>query len=274
MTNDAFAPLRAAAARRKATAPAGLLRARPDASLPTPRRAGAGRFRRRLRGAPPLQGRWSLTAPVFGAADVAGDAHARAWAELLLERYGVLTRELVRAEGHPGGFAALYPALSALETVGAARRGYFVEGLGGAQFALPGAVDRLRALEDAETAPLVLATADPAQLYGAGLRWPGEPAKAPARRGGTQLVVYAGRPALSVEAGGKRLRLLEAATADPAVLDRSLAALAAAVRSGRAPRLAIERIGDWPATASPLAARLPALGFRLVVDRFTLDAGP
>ena len=173
VTNDAFAPLRSRGLKAVAAPAAG-------------RRAGSGRFRRRTRGAPPLQGRWSLAADIFRAAPDDVDARRRAWAELLLERHGVLTRELVRAEGFPGGFAALYPALSALETLGAARRGYFVEGLGGAQFALPGAVERLRALEDAPDQALVVATADPAQLYGAGLRWPDADARPPARRpGGT-----------------------------------------------------------------------------------------
>ena len=91
-----------------------------------------------------MQGRWSLTEPLFrGTVDPA--ARRRAIAELMLERYGILTREQVRAEGVPGGFTAIYPELSQLETLGVARRGYFVEGLGGAQFALPGAVERLRA---------------------------------------------------------------------------------------------------------------------------------
>ena len=189
-TNDAFAPLR----QRGAKAPGAAARGR---------RASSGRFRRRARGAPPLQGRWSLAEDVFRAASADTGARGRAWAELLLERHGVLTRELVRAEGYPGGFSALYPALSALETLGAARRGYFVEGLGGAQFALPGAVERLRAQEEAPDAALVIATADPAQLYGAGLRWPDAEVRPPSRRAGAYLVTVGGRPALSVHAGGR-----------------------------------------------------------------------
>ena len=105
-------------------------------------------------------------------------------AELLLERYGIVTREQVLAEGIPGGFSSLYDQFAALETIGVARRGYFIEGLGGAQFALPGAVERLRAQRDDDTAPpIVLAATDPAQPYGAVLRWPqrdGE-ARRPAR---------------------------------------------------------------------------------------------
>ena len=233
------------------------------------RRAGSGRFRRRARGTPPLQGRWSLAADVFGAGPEDQGARRRAWAELLLERHGVLTRELVRAEGLPGGFAALYPALSALETLGVARRGYFVEGLGGAQFALPGAVERLRALEEAPDQPLVIATADPAQPYGAGLRWPDADVRPPARRAGAQLVTVGGRPALSVHSGGKSLRVLgRADDAGPA-----LEALAAAVRAGRLRRLVIDTIDGEPAVSSPLAERLLALGFRRGLHDFALAPG-
>ena len=99
----------------------------------------------------------------------------RALAELLLERQGIVTRDGVRAEGIPGGYGAVYGELRALETLGLCRRGYFVEGLGGAQFALAGAVERLRELrprEDDEPEALVLAAADPAQPYGAALPWP------------------------------------------------------------------------------------------------------
>ncbi len=106
-------------------------------------------------------------------------ARRRALGELLLERYGIVTREQVLAEGIPGGFSAIYPELSQLETLGVARRGYFLEGLGGAQFALPGAVERLRAGAAGggggsrdDGAPLVLAAVDPAQPYGAALPWP------------------------------------------------------------------------------------------------------
>src|SRR5205085_6558035 len=127
------------------------------------RRAAPGRFtaRRRANTSPLLQGRWSLTESLFrDASDPA--AQRRALAEILLERYGILTREQVRAEGISGGFAGLYPELSQLEVLGLARRGYFVEGLGGAQFALLGAVERLRSLESDERSALVLSAVDPA----------------------------------------------------------------------------------------------------------------
>ena len=86
----------------------------------------------------------------------------------MLERYGIVTRETVLAEGVPGGFSTLYAELGNLELLGTARRGYFVEGLGGAQFALPGAVERLRSLPEADGSFQVLAATDPANPYGAG----------------------------------------------------------------------------------------------------------
>src|SRR5262249_61940761 len=99
----------------------------------------------------------------------------RALAELLLERQGMVPGEGVRGEGIAGGYGAVYGELRALETLGVCRRGYFVEGLGGAQFALPGAVERLRELrprEGEEQEPLVLAAADPAQPYGTAMPGP------------------------------------------------------------------------------------------------------
>ncbi len=251
VTNDAFAPLRSRGARQAAAPRAG--------------RPSSGRFRRRARGTPPLQGRWSLAEAVFRGAPGDDDARRRAWAELLLERHGVLTRELVRAEGFPGGFSALYPALSALETLGVARRGYFVEGLGGAQFALPGAVERLRAQEDGPQKALVIATADPAQLYGAGLRWPDAEVRPPARRAGAYLITVTGRPVLSVHAGGRSLRRL----GRPDDVESALVALAAAVtrpdpapaRAGHHRRRAGRR---QPARRPPRRAGLPSRASRLL----------
>jgi ATP-dependent Lhr-like helicase len=128
ITNDAFAPRRA---RRRSLAPAAPSRRR--------RRFGA----RRSGTQPQVQGRWSLAAPLFEPRPSERE-RAAALAELLLERHGIVTRETVVSERVPGGFASIYGELSALETVGTAQRGYFVEGLGGAQFALPAAVERLR----------------------------------------------------------------------------------------------------------------------------------
>src|SRR5204863_1242326 len=112
--------------------------------------------------------------------------HGRATA--LLERYGVVTRVGVAAEDFGGGFSAVYPVLKAMEDAGRARRGYFVEGLGAAQFAVPGAEDRLRALRESPAEPLtlVLAATDPANPYGAVLPWPAE---GPQRAAGAQVVL-------------------------------------------------------------------------------------
>ncbi len=223
-TNDAWAPLRAP---RLA-----LARARPE------RRASARRFGSRRTGAQSqVQGRWGLTAPIF-AGDVGGPERRRALAELLLERYGILTREQVLAEGIKGGFAMLYDTLCNLETLGVCRRGYFVEGMGGAQFALPGAVERLRAARSATAAdgpppaallapaaasdprgigerpralggggPVVLAAADPAQPYGAALPWPKRDVqeRRPSRVAGAYVVLVADEPVLYVERGGRSL---------------------------------------------------------------------
>ena len=183
-TNDAFAPLRSP----KLTAtPAWSQRARASRRSFSARRRG---------GQPAVQGRWSLTASLFGRDDDPV-ARRRTQAELLLERYGIVTREQVLAEGIPGGFSSLYDSLAALETIGVARRGYFVEGLGGAQFALPGAVERLRAQRDDDAAPpVVLAATDPAQPYGAALKWPDTPA--PPRPAGRRLRRAGGRRAGAV----------------------------------------------------------------------------
>ena len=119
-----------------------------------------------------------------------------------------MTRDGVRAEGIPGGYGAVYGELKDLETIGACRRGYFVEGLGGAQFALAGGVERLRELrsaEEDEPEPLVLAAADPAQPYGAALPWPRRAGSRAARVAGAQVVLLGGEAALFVERGGRTL---------------------------------------------------------------------
>ncbi len=183
VTNDAWAPLRAPRA-----SPAPRLAV---SNGPHPRRFGRSSLRGGRRGTgAQVQGRWSLTSSIFGEL---GDPRElrRAQAELLLERYGVLTREQVRAEGIPGGFAGVYGALSELETLGTCRRGYFVEGLGGAQFALPGAVERLRSGRSSEEGrACVLSAVDPAQPLGAALPWPRreDRKRRPARVAGAHVV--------------------------------------------------------------------------------------
>jgi ATP-dependent Lhr-like helicase len=265
VTNDAFAPLRA-----------------PRLTLARQQRAAASarRFGRRRRpAAPQIQGRWSLTAPLFADAPAHGP-RMRAVAEVMLERYGIVTRETVLAEGIPGGFSALYGELVNLETLGTARRGYFVEGLGGAQFALGAAVERLRGLRSDEPAgPLVLAATDPANPYGASLPWPkreGEAAnRRPSRVPGAYVVTLDAEPVLYVERGGKGLvALREPFEGDePAPwLAEALAALADEVHRGRIGRIGVERFDGDPVVGSPAGALLIEAGFRQGPRKLTLSA--
>jgi ATP-dependent helicase Lhr and Lhr-like helicase len=257
-TNDAWAPLRSP----KLTAAA-----------PWSQKARAERRRsfsaRRRGAAPTVQGRWSLTAALFTGDDPA--ARRRAQAELLLERYGIVAREQVLAEGIPGGFSSLYDSLAALETIGVARRGYFIEGLGGAQFALPGAVERLRSQrDDDEAPPVVLAATDPAQPYGAALKWPRSENRSPARTAGAYVVLAGAEPVLYVERGGKGLQIL-VDEADPR-MGPAMEALVEAVQRGRIRRLAVERVNGEPVVGSPYEEALLALGFRAGPRKLTLSA--
>jgi len=210
----------------------------------------------------------------------------RAIAELLLERYGIVTRETVLAEGIPGGFSTLYGELTNLETLGTVRRGYFVEGLGGAQFALPAAIERLRGLRADEPAgPLVLAATDPANPFGATLPWPkregAENARRPSRVPGAFVVALDAEPVLYVERGGKGLLPLrdlerkgtpEHAGELGAWLTQALEALAGEVRRGRVPRLRLERFDGEPVLGTAVGALLVELGFRQGPRRLTLSA--
>jgi ATP-dependent Lhr-like helicase len=301
-TNDAWAPLRAPRLSLARSEGSG----RPAShgahavGRAGPPNVGRSRFRgRRRAGAQSqVQGRWSLTEPVFraGADGPSGAAERRrTLAELLLERYGIVTREQVLAEGVKGGFAMLYDTFCNLETLGVCRRGYFIEGMGGAQFALPGAVERLRAgparaiadatSEEQRERTLVLAAADPAQPYGAALAWPkreGADGRAgtqpragrPARVAGAYVVLVADEPVLYVERGGRSLIALADASHGHGTnpLHEGLAALAYAVRTGRLGKLALERIDGEPATASSLAEALVELGFDSGPRRLTLSA--
>ena len=186
----------------------------------------------------------------------------RALAELLLERQGIVTRDGVRGEGIPGGYGSVYGQLRALETLGVCRRGYFVEGLGGAQFALPGAVERLRELrprEGEEQEPLVLAAADPAQPYGAGLSWPKRADGRAARVAGAFVVLLGGEAALFVERGGRSLVALREPEDD--WLRVALAALVEHVKAGGAKRLAVERFDGEPVSETAIYPLLLDAGF-------------
>ena len=127
-----------------------------------------------------------------------------ALAGVLLQRHGVLTREAVLAEGTPGGFAGVYPVLRAMEEAGRIRRGYFIEGLGASQFALPGAVDRLRGLREPDGRIVALAATDPANPYGIVIPWL-ESAGRPARAAGAYVVLESGELKLFLERGGRSL---------------------------------------------------------------------
>ena len=172
-------------------------------------------------GPPEAAGRWSLVEPP-AAISATERLHAQALA--MLERHGVLTREAVASEGLDGGFSAVYPVLRALEDAGRIRRGYFVDGLGAAQFALSGALDRLRATRDPAVVNggrtiHLLAAADPAQPYGAALAWPrrGETDRRPLQRAaGAYVVLVDGVAALYLERGGATLQTLPAAD-DPEI---------------------------------------------------------
>jgi len=284
VTNDAWAPLRAPR----------LTLARAQAARDR-RRGGSGRAgtrfsSRRLGAQAQVVGRWVPAAPLFRGSDLAIErgqtlqsstasaandprARRRVLAELLLERHGIVTREHVVGEGIAGGFSGLYDVFGDLETLGVCRRGYFVEGLGGAQFALPGAVERLRAQKaDEEAPPLVLAAADPAQPYGAVLPWPkreGE-TRAPQRVAGATVVLAGAEPVLYVERGGRGLRTL--IDADDPRLRPSLDALAAWVKAGRGRRLALEKVDGESVIGHALHEVLVEAGFRQNPTKLTLSA--
>ncbi len=305
LTNDTLAPLRVltagggaqrrtpAAARRTAAPPLPpRLRGDPVRTdvfnpRPAPRRFAGGGLRRpsmpSRTGPPTVTGRWSLLPDRASEPGVAGaeaaTMRAHAQALTLLERHGVLTKGAVAAERVPGGFGGVYPVLRAMEETGQCRRGYFVEGLGAAQFALPGAVDRMRALagdprradpaaagasSDYSERTVALAAADPAQPYGAALPWPDRPgetaaAHRPGRKAGALVVLCSGELVLYVERGGKTLLSW---SDEPAVLESCAAALAGAVRDGALGRITVEKADGEAVHGSPLAKALEAAGFR------------
>jgi ATP-dependent Lhr-like helicase len=247
VTNDTFAALRALS----------LPRSRSKAT-PRPGRLTA-------LGPPRAAGRWSLVADLVGE-DRSPTERGHALAISLLERHGVVTREAVAAEGIAGGYAAVYPVLRAMEEAGRARRGYFVAGLGAAQFALPGAVDRLRAAREPtdDGAVRILAATDPAQAYGAALAWPRgvDDERLPLQRAaGAYVVSVDGDAALYLERGGRSLLRLPGVTAEQSA--RAVAALPSLVGSGRPMReLRLERVDRGPVAESALAEPLREAGFR------------
>jgi len=216
-----------------------------------------------------VAGRWSLVTHLIGSG-ASPTERATALATQLLDRHGVLTRDAVAAEDVPGGFSAVYGVLKAMEESGRVRRGYFVEGLGGAQFAVPGAVDRLRALRagqaEAETGlAMALAATDPANPFGAALPWPdplvgksGPHRHTPKRAAGAHVVLRDGRLVVFVERGGRSLVTFTAEEDDLAAAAQALAGL---VATGRVDRFAITRIDGQESLDAPVTASLRAAGF-------------
>jgi ATP-dependent Lhr-like helicase len=191
-----------------------------------------------------------------------------------LDRYGVVTRGSVLTEAIEGGFGTAYRALSALEESGQCRRGYFVEGLGAAQFAGTGAVDRLRSeqSEPAELRGLVLAACDPANPYGAALPWPEREGHRPGRKPGALVTLVNGRLVFYVERGG---RTLLSFTDDPEVLSPAAAALAGAVRLGQLGRITVERAdGQHVFGSAAVSTSLQEAGFVMTPSGLRLRPAP
>lgn len=266
LTNDTLAPLRsllgsgrtagATAHRARRNVPRGRYGTLTAAARPTSRT-----------GPPTVSGRWSL----LPSAEPDPTHRAHALARTLLDRHGVVTRGAVQAEGVEGGFSATYRVLSAFEDNGQARRGYVVEGLGAAQFAMDGAVDRLRAVSTARDRAepgsarraLVLAAADPANAYGAALPWPEPPDGAghkPGRKAGALVVLVDGELTLYMERGGKTLLSWATDPEDPALL-AAAEALASAARAGALGTVTVERTNGASSLTSPLGRALEAAGF-------------
>ncbi len=271
LTNDTPGPIRALVGGGRAT----------HTQRPRPLRGRYSRYGRPVAGRaslpsrsgpPTMTGRWSL----LPERDLDPTRRAHALAETLLDRYGVLTRGSVTAERPSGGYAAVYRVLRAFEEAGRVRRGYFIEGLGAAQFAMPGAVDRLRgysrsdgirpgvaAGEATERSALVLAATDPANPYGAALPWPERPGEVasghkPGRKAGALVVLLDGDLVLYVERGGRTL-LTWADDLDN--LQPTVDALALAVREGALGKLTVERADGEGVLTSPLGRALEAAGF-------------
>jgi ATP-dependent Lhr-like helicase len=256
VTNDTFQPLRALGGTKSAST-----------RRPGPQRAS-------LAG-----GRWSLLADQLGAAPSATErAHARA--TTLLERHGVLTREVAASEPLTGGFGGIYKVLRAMEEAGRIRRGYFVEGLGGAQFAWPGAVDRLRSARlehEAGAGPqtaLLLASADPACPFGVTLPWPEVPESAgrPRRAAGARVVVIGGEAVAFADRGLKSLITFAALNA-PGRVALLVDALRPLARHRRGRVLRVETIDGLPARQAPLADALREAGFASDHKGLLLEAG-
>jgi len=264
VTNDSLTPLRALVA--GAVGGGGSRGKRSGRSGRGGRGGRAGRrpaMRSLSRLGPPSgTGRWAPVEPLRRPPVTSTEA-ATTRALQLLERYGVLTREMALAEGAEGGFAGVYPILKEMEDRGQVRRGYFVAGLGAAQFALPGAVDRLRderrtGIDDDPPPAIVLAACDPAQPYGAALSWP-DSAGRPNRATGAFVVLRAGEPLVHLERGGRSLNLFDGAATD----STWVTALASLVHNDQLRAIEVRKVDGDPIAEHPdIADLLVAGGFK------------
>jgi len=259
VTNDTFGPLR-----RLAT-----VKSLKKDKQPRRRAVGKSRAAGAASG-----GRWSAVRHLVGPVPVAPTEAAHARAMLLLERHGVVARETLTNESLPGGFAGVYPVFKALEEAGKIRRGYFVEGLSGAQFALPGAVERLRDVRQSRrhgaSTPFdvqLLASCDPANPFGAALSWP-EPRAAsarPSRSAGTSVVLVDGELVLWIGRSGRKVLTFAGEDRDEVdadVLEAALATLEKIASRTRSKTLRVERIDGEPARSSPLLEVFQKAEFR------------
>ncbi|WP_433703715.1 ATP-dependent helicase [Prescottella equi] len=273
--NDTLAPLRALLSDTSRATP----------SHRTPRRAPRAHAYRRLgrptmptrSGPPTAGGRWSL----LPEPEPDPTLRAHATADLLLERYGVVTRGSVVAEEVPGGFASMYKVLTGFEDGGRCRRGYFVDTLGGAQFSTPDVVDRLRTHSDSiegrhTTAPAVtLAASDPANPYGAALPWPQSmagddaPKHRPGRKAGGLVSLVDGELVLFVERGGRTVLTF---TDDIGVLRTAAESLAATVKRGGIDKVVVEKVDGATIHGNDFAPLLTEVGFSATPRGFRLRA--
>ena len=277
LTNDTIAPLRSLLSSGRGAHKGRRQPGRRTMMSRSPHRGGGRPGMPSRTGPPTVAGRWSTTPE--RESDPTRRAHAAA--ESLLERHGVVTRGAVVSERTPGGFAAAYKVLAAFEDSGRCRRGYFVAGLGAAQFGITGAVDRLRSSseqaggERSQPSALVLAATDPANPFGAALAWPDRADEGrsgvtdadrpvtrsghrPGRKAGAVVVVVDGSLVVYVERGGRTLLTF---SRDPERLQPALDALALAVRDGALGRLTVERADGERVLGTTLSTALEAAGF-------------
>jgi ATP-dependent Lhr-like helicase len=273
VTNDTLEPLRALVRPRGRDEEGGSRRAQRRRAAGPP---GIPAGRRAL--APETAGRWSLVGSLAPAAVPTPTARLAARVRQLLERHGVLTREAVAAEGVEGGFAAVYPVLRAMEEAGRLRRGYFVGGRGASQFALPGAVDRLRALRGQPDPPELvrLAATDPASPYGAALPWPERPAgRKPMRAAGAVVVLMDGALAAWLGPGERQLLTFpeQVPEREPDVVRRALARVLAQEPARTRQPIVLEEVDGVPVAEAPIAAALREAGFAATAHGYVRRPG-